>query len=99
MTIMIPSQWKELVPIVAAFTNGEEVEELFHHGPGDDVWMTVSVCAFSKGPSNYRIKPKPREIWVFKHAMFWSKINAIECLEKQSIGYSAKDIIHFKEVI
>ena len=51
---------KELLPIITAFANGEDVE--FHRL--DVGWTTIVSPSFDSEPANYRIAPKPRKVWV-----------------------------------
>jgi len=49
-----------LAPIVKAFAEGREVQVK----NSDGIWITLEDINFWLDPSNYRIKPEPREIWV-----------------------------------
>jgi len=50
---------KELLPILTAFANGEEVQ--FNNGLS---WKTQNELSFEGNPQHYRIAPKPRKVWV-----------------------------------
>ena len=50
---------KELLPIIEAFANGEDVEVKRDNGS----WMIDENMEFC-GPGYYRIKPRPREFWL-----------------------------------
>ena len=55
----------ELLPIIEAFANGEDVQI---NGGGDE-WSTFTIFEDGMGPDwsddcVYRIKPKPREFWL-----------------------------------
>ncbi len=49
---------KELLPVIQAFADGEDIEA---KGLGD--WI-VTTDATWKAECTYRIKPKPREFWI-----------------------------------
>jgi hypothetical protein len=52
---------KELLPIITAFANGEDVqgfEALCNE------WITLPRPTFNDCPKAYRIAPKPRKVWV-----------------------------------
>jgi hypothetical protein len=51
---------KELLPIITAFANGEDIQS---QSQGGD-WSMVDEPGFSLEPSRYRIAPKPRKVWV-----------------------------------
>ena len=56
---------KELLPIIEAFANGEEIE--FKH-IGQELWTIVNDgCSFDIYRFVYRIKPKAREFWLCWH--------------------------------
>ena len=50
---------KELLPIITAFANGEDVE--YNDG---GKWIQLNHPSFLDEPSDYRIAPKPRKVWV-----------------------------------
>ena len=50
---MTKEQAKELIPIITAFSKGEEVQIKDNRGH----WDTLVNPDFTKGPENYRIKP------------------------------------------
>lgn len=49
----------KLLPVIQAFANGEEVQWMWR----DDVWRDHENPEFGSAV-NWRIKPKPREVWV-----------------------------------
>jgi hypothetical protein len=51
---------KELLPIITAFANGEDIQS---QSPDGD-WSMADEPGFSWEPSRYRIAPKPRKVWV-----------------------------------
>lgn len=53
--------WKELLPVITAFANGEELE-MNHYG--DVGWGKNNSPDFTAAPSCYRIAPKPRKVWI-----------------------------------
>ena len=53
--------WKELLPIITAFANGDDVEEYWM--PLED-WQKEQSPTFERDPSRYRIAPKPRKVWI-----------------------------------
>ena len=51
---------KELLPIIEAFANGEDIEYQLNSD-----WITIiNDCSFSQVECEYRIKPKAKEGWV-----------------------------------
>ncbi len=50
---------KELLPIITAFANGEEVQCLHR-----DKWESREDHGFTWDANRYRIVPNPRKIWV-----------------------------------
>jgi hypothetical protein len=50
---------KELLPIIVAFANGEDVQ--FNNGLG---WKSSNDLEFISASKNYRMAPKPRKVWV-----------------------------------
>jgi hypothetical protein len=51
--------WKELLPVITAFANGEDIEMKCSAG-----WVRISNPDFSYEPDYYRIAPKPRKVWI-----------------------------------
>jgi hypothetical protein len=51
---------KELLPIITAFANGDDIQS---QSPGGN-WSIINEPGFSLEPSRYRIAPKPRKVWV-----------------------------------
>jgi len=52
--------WKELLPVITAYANGEDVQ-YSHEGK----WKSLSHgFDFTERPSQYRVAPKPRKFWV-----------------------------------
>lgn len=58
---------EELLPIITAFANGEEVQ-LNIGSLTKPLWETKYNLDFSGKPDQYRIKPKPREFVLFRPA-------------------------------
>jgi hypothetical protein len=52
---------KELLPIITAFANGEDVQGF--EGVSNE-WVTLHDPSFIDIPKAYRIAPKPRKVWV-----------------------------------
>lgn len=50
------THWKQLLPIIEAFVNGETIEV---HSPISDRWIPDNTFVFNLHPNRYRIKPKP----------------------------------------
>ena len=57
---MSRDHWKELLPIITAFTNGEEVE----HRKDTGEWVMSTNLEFSLPLRRYRLAPKPRVAFV-----------------------------------
>jgi hypothetical protein len=51
---------KELLPVITAFANGEDVQTLNFRGE----WVDATDLTFHGSKDNYRIAPKPRKVWV-----------------------------------
>jgi hypothetical protein len=51
---------KELLPIITAFANGEDVQTLNFRGE----WVDATDLTFHGSKDNYRIAAKPRKVWV-----------------------------------
>ncbi len=51
--------WKELLPVITAFANGEKIESNFN---GE--WQELRSAEFNGRPEYYRIAPKQRKVWV-----------------------------------
>ncbi len=53
---------KELLPIIEAFANGEEIEEQYEDSEWRELdgWLVADANAYK-----YRIKPKPREFVIY----------------------------------
>jgi hypothetical protein len=58
---MTREHWKKLLPVITAFTNGEDVE-FSHH---NNIWQKPDEegLSFFRGVI-YRVAPKPRKVWV-----------------------------------
>lgn len=54
---------KDYLPLVQALAEGRVIE---HRGSGG--WYQINNPTFQDPPSDYRIKPEPREIWVNHYA-------------------------------
>ena len=58
---------KELLPLIEAFANGEDIECV---KISDGTWKTMGAnCRFDSAASHYRIKPKPREFWIHNETL------------------------------
>ena len=60
---MTREQAKELLPIITAFANGEDVEIRTTKG-----WISLDKPRFEGAISDYRIAPKPRKVWANEYA-------------------------------
>lgn len=80
---------KELLPIIQAFADGEDIE-ICHFSDG---WITTTSPNFTATPDKYRIKSRPREWWIntTSSECYVTK----ECAEKFSGG---KEIVWVREV-
>lgn len=65
---------KELLPIIEAFANGEDIE--INHS--SDGWRIIDEPGWSSDPKKYRIKPKAREFWIDTVATSGSHLEAFE---------------------
>jgi hypothetical protein len=71
---------KELLPIITAFADGEDVQFRI----GAHTWTTKDPIEFNSDPKLYRIAPKPRKIWVNEYKSgnayaHFSKEGALAC--------------------
>lgn len=89
-------QAKKMLPIIQAFANGEKVE----YRPFDSAdWEAAEKLGFKDEPSRYRIKPKPREMWVTLYpGAGYGNIYTSEHSAKCGSG-NGGELIHFREVI
>ena len=75
-------QAKELLPIIAAFANGGDIQYLNNF----DTWVPNNQCPeFTGNPSRYRIAPKPRKVWVNEYPAQYGG-------DAQLIAHTSKDI-------
>lgn len=61
---MTRDEAKQLLPIIEAYANGEEVQ----YKDLNDDWYTRDDLRFAGNPNRYRIKPKPHVIYVNMYA-------------------------------
>ena len=57
---MTREELKEWMPIITAFNEGKKIQRRDHRGR----WWNVMALDFSIPPSQHRIAPEPREMWV-----------------------------------
>lgn len=57
------AHWKELLPVITAFANGDEIEHYHEIG----CWRKIGNPDFTDPPSTYRIAPKPRKVWIIEY--------------------------------
>ena len=62
---------KELLPIITAFANGDDIQS---QSPGGN-WSIINEPGFSLEPSRYRIAPKPRKVWVNEYRPSGNELN------------------------
>ena len=80
---MTPERAKELLPIIQAFADGEDIQ---CGSSSNNHWSDLNKRAHFEDDLEYRIKPEPREFWVNPDKMtVWS-----------SDGH---DCIHVREVL
>jgi hypothetical protein len=90
---MTPSEAKELLPIITAYAEGKEIEI---KAGITDAWSPASNLHFNGEPSDYRIKPTPREWWL----LFYADDTRIVCdTDPTDISQNATEIIHVREVL
>lgn len=87
---------KDYLPLVQALVEGRVIE---HRGSGG--WYQLNNPTFQDPPSDYRIKPEPREIWVNEYPNgrlsdlhFKNQDEAKQCM----VVFNAKQIC-YREVI
>lgn len=54
---------RELLPVIQAFAEGEEIEYRRSNSSSDRSWRVPTTPYFSDD-HEYRVKPSPREFWV-----------------------------------
>lgn len=67
---------KELLPIITAFANGEDVQAYY----GAEGWQSKEDHDFWWQPDRYRIAPKPRKVWVNEYPGF--PANCVLCFHE-----------------
>ncbi|KOQ78848.1 hypothetical protein ABW45_04560 [Stenotrophomonas maltophilia] len=86
---------KAFLPLVQALAEGRVIE---HRGSGG--WYQLNNPTFQDPPSDYRIKPEPREIWVNRYPNGME--NGIFSTEHAAKLHRANDTavqIRYREVI
>ncbi len=94
---MTPQQAKELLPIIAAFSEGKEIQ---CEGMSCGKWVTPLEPNFSP-ELKWRIKPEPREFWVNEYAsgvVRWYDTPNEADQNRRGAGDFLRTI-HFREVI
>ncbi len=87
-------QAKELLPIIEAFANGEDIQA----GGGKYSWSDVGNSAYFTDDLNYRIKPKPREYWIRQNPPNEKGLDRIRT-EKPTGKIRIDEFIHVREVL
>ncbi|WP_372483786.1 hypothetical protein AB9H29_12105 [Stenotrophomonas sepilia] len=87
---------KDYLPLVQALAEGRVIE---HRGSGG--WYQLNNPTFQDQPSDYRIKPEPREIWVNEwdgngFVVFATEREAKEHANRYGIGHVTT---RYREVI
>lgn len=83
---------KELWPIIKAFGEGKDIQ---YRAGAYDNWYSGDAFSFDQPPGEYRIKPEPREFYVYitcKGGTFVSRDNSVPTS-------SSTEIIKVREVI
>lgn len=84
---------KQLLPIIQAFAEGEEIEYLNTEGK----WTTADYPGFSSDPERYRIKPKPREFKL--HIKRNINLTYITVEQLPGAFYRDDKVIHVREIL
>lgn len=92
----LPSRFRALALIAEAHENGEEVQYRF--SKKDDRWHTAPVPAWNDF-QEYRIKPKPRELWAVYEAdgSYSGQSWETEDPAKEYVGARGRTVVRFVE--
>lgn len=87
---------KDYLPLVQALANGKVIQVEV-----DGKWIDMKgELHFSAIPSDYRIKPEPREIWVRRHSDGSNSAYAYSSKKEAEYEISAGwSVIRYREVI
>lgn len=93
---MTRDEWKERLPLIQAFVEGAEIEVHYPNG----LWRTTGESVnFLSTLLTYRIKPKPKDIWVNEYKDFSWAYKSTEDAE-HNVGHSALRVaVHYREVL
>lgn len=95
---MINDKIKQMIKVMQAYLDGEEVEFFGY----DNTWWPVDEDCPWNGVYQYRIKPKPKDIWVNEYNQDGSVYAVYSSSEaaKGAAGVNvARKAVHYREVI
>ena len=79
---------RELLPIIEAFANGEEIESKFDQ---EDSWAEVIVATFEMSGYKYRIKPKPKRDKKYLDWFARQNFTCCICSDTPAFGHHVKE--------
>ena len=91
--LMTRENAKALLPIIEAYAKGDEIEVDQHNG----TWKLVEDPTFLNVPPNYRIKPKPREWWIFRDRLYSTESAAYSTKANGFSDCASCEVIHVIE--
>lgn len=91
---MNASNAKDYLPLVRALAEGRVIE---HHGSGG--WYQLNNPSFQDPPSDYRIKPEPREVWFnrYEHDVTHGPYASREEAENYAGNFATQ--VRYREVV
>lgn len=76
---------KALLPIIAAYANGETIQEWIKRWPDceNPKWIDIDFPPFGNASKVFRIKPKPREWWIVGDYAFLTQNEALDYADRR----------------
>lgn len=95
--VMNKDNARDYLPLVQALAEGKVIQSRMF---SCDPWKDCARPDFTMDPSNYRIKPEPREIWVRRHSNGSNSAYAYSSKKEAEYEISAGwSVIRYREVI
>ena len=87
---------REMIEVMEAFDNGETIE---CKSTLSTKWLITTIPSWTWGINDYRIKPKPREIWVNEYPSGYGSVYKSEEMAIQVLNTNRGTTHHFIEVL